>query len=562
MVQVNDNGSPILSASATIKIIIYQYVNQPPVIKDQAFYISSENAGTFSGKIIASDPDAGQSVSYSVVSGNEAGIFNLNATTGALTCYADKLSFEKSLVYNLKVQVNDNGNPILSGSSTVAVNIGESINHEPLMNNQTFVISSDNVSTFSKKISASDPDAGQVLKYSITSGNDAGIFSLNATAGILTCTAGKISFEKPVIYNLTVMATDNGNPNLSASSAVKITSESNLTTFYIDPTNQQDDIHNGTEEHPFSSWKQVSWVNGNTYLQKCGTVSQETKVNISASNVKIGSYGEGDQPVFQSNVNDFAVRAFEKSNVVIENLHIIAPEAVSCIYIIGEGTDSITIRNCIFEGAVNGVRVLNALNITICYNTFINNSEAIYCYADKSLIYYNVFRENDIAIDALGYTATSEIYNNIFYNNDVGISNSYSELTLYNNIFYLGKESNTAINNQMDKLVSDNNIFYPEREGFIKMDNRNYNSLHEFQQDKSLDMNSFTEDPQFVDVYNMNFALKMTSPAINAGKTVGLQMDFNGTAVPYGGFPDIGRTGNLPGISQSQQRSIQCVCEK
>jgi len=140
----------------------------------------------------------------------------------------------------------------------------------------------------------------------------------------------------------------------------------------------------------------------------------------------------------------------------------------------------------------------------------------------------------------LGNAATSKIYNNVFYNNDVGISNSYSELTVYNNIFYLGNEYNTAINDQMDKLVSDHNIFYPEREGFIKMNNKSYNSLIEFQQDKALDLNSFMEDPQFVDVYNMNFALKMTSPAINTGITVGLQEDFYGSTVPNGYLPDIG----------------------
>jgi hypothetical protein len=540
LVMVSDYGSPILSANANVKISIYEYANQAPVIKDQDFYISSGNASAFRGTINAADPDALQTLNYTIASGNEAGIFSLNASTGILTCNADKISSAESLVYALNVQVSDNGTPVLTDNATISIHLSETINHEPVMNDQVFSISSENVSAFSKKITASDPDAGQVLKYSIASGNEAGIFSLNGTTGFITCNAGKISFEKPVIYNLKVVATDNGNPNLSASSTIKITTESNLKIFYIDPTHQNDAVQNGTEQHPYSSWKQVSWVSGNTYLQKSGTTAMESKVNISASNVKIGSYGDGAQPVIQSSVNDFAMRAFEKSNLAIEDLHIIAPEAVSSIYIIGESADSITIKNCIFEGSVNGVRVLNAKNITICYNTFINNSEAIYCYAEKSMIFYNVFRENDIAIDALGNMASSEIYNNVFYNNSVGISNSYSELTLYNNIFYMANENNIAINNQMDKLISDNNIFYPEREGFIKMDNKSYRTLVEFQQDKSLDLNSFAEDPQFVDVYNMNFALKTTSPAINRGKSVGLQQDFYGDVVPYGGLPDIG----------------------
>jgi hypothetical protein len=539
-VMVSDYGSPVLSASADVKIIVYQYVNQAPVMNDQDFYISSENASSFQGKIVASDPDAGQTLSYAVATGNEEGIFNLNGSTGILTCNTNKMSFDKAMVYSMNVEVSDNGNPVLTDNSTISVHLSETINHAPVINDQEFIVTSENVSSFSKKITASDQDAGQTLKYTIISGNEAGIFSLNATSGIITCNAGKISFEKPVIYSFLVRATDNGTPNLSDSSTITVETELKEKTFYIDPTNQLDDIQNGTVEHPYSTWKQVTWVSGNTYLQKSGTVAMESKVNISASDVKVGSYGEGDQPVIQSNVNDFAIRAFEKSDILIEGMHIIASKAVSCIYFIGEGTDNITVKNCTFEGSVNGVRVLNAVNITICYNTFIKCSEAIYCYAEKSVIYYNIFKENDVAIDALGNLASSEIYNNVFYNNSLGISNSYSELTLYNNIFYMVSENSVAINNQMDRLVSDNNIFYPEREGFIQMESKSYRTLYEFQQDKSLDLNSFAEDPQFVDVYNSNFGLKAGSPAINRGKSVGLQEDFYGDAVPFGGLPDIG----------------------
>jgi len=123
----------------------------------------------------------------------------------------------------------------------------------------------------------------------------------------------------------------------------------------------------------------------------------------------------------------------------------------------------------------------------------------------------------------------------------VGISNTYTELTLYNNIFYLVNSTDKAVSNkQLNQLISDNNIFYPEQEGFIQIGDKVYSALGDYQHDLGLDLNSLTDNPEFIDIYNNNFSLAPYSPAINAGKLLGLQQDFYGTAVPSGGLPDIG----------------------
>jgi hypothetical protein len=309
----------------------------------------------------------------------------------------------------------------------------------------------------------------------------------------------------------------------------------------IDPTNQNDPSQDGTIDHPYGSWSKITWKEGYAYLQKKGTVSYESKISITSSGVTIGSYAEGEQPVIQSNANDYAILAFNKSNLLINDLHIIAVGAVSCVYIMGESVDGICISNCKLESAANGVRILNGKNIVLRYNTFSNCSEAIYCYAESSSIYYNVFRDNEVAINTLANTASAEISNNVFYNNIVGISNTYTELTLYNNIFYLVNNTDKAINNrQLNQLISDNNVFYPEQEGFIQIGDKVYSSLGEYQQDFGLDLNSITDDPEFVDAYNQNYTLEPYSPCINTGKLLGLQQDYFGTKVPSGGLPDIG----------------------
>jgi hypothetical protein len=97
-----------------------------------------------------------------------------------------------------------------------------------------------------------------------------------------------------------------------------------------------------------------------------------------------------------------------------------------------------------------------------------------------------------------------------------------------------------AINNDLNKLISDNNIFYPERQGFIKMSDKVYSKLKEFQRDYNLELNSFIADPLFLNIYDNDFSLDPNSPAINAGRFVGLQQDYYGNTIPLGDIPDIG----------------------
>jgi hypothetical protein len=184
--------------------------------------------------------------------------------------------------------------------------------------------------------------------------------------------------------------------------------------------------------------------------------------------------------------------------------------------------------------------MIDGKTITLKYNTFSNTSDAIYSYAETTKIYYNVFKENDTGINISSYLSSTEIYNNVFYDNLRGVSTSYSSLTIYNNIFYLLDKGDQAINHKLDNLISDNNIFYPEQDGFLDIGNQNYSSLYDYQKNKGLDLNSFTSDPLFKDIYNNNFSVQPESPAIDGGRDVGLLMDFYGYSVPYGKMTDIG----------------------
>lgn len=72
-----------------------------------------------------------------------------------------------------------------------------------------------------------------------------------------------------------------------------------MATRYIDPSATVNG--DGTLLNPFNSWSAVTWVSGDTYLQKAGTVAHEqVSVGISgtaSAHVNISRYGSGPNPI-------------------------------------------------------------------------------------------------------------------------------------------------------------------------------------------------------------------------------------------------------------------------
>ncbi len=100
--------------------------NNPPVIVNQSRSIAENSAnGTSVGAVIAaSDPDAGQTLSYSLVGGNTNNTFAINATTGQLTvANSAALNYEVTPTYALVVQVSDTGTPPRSTTASVTITV-------------------------------------------------------------------------------------------------------------------------------------------------------------------------------------------------------------------------------------------------------------------------------------------------------------------------------------------------------------------------------------------------------------------------------------------------------
>lgn len=73
------------------------------------------------------------------------------------------------------------------------------------------------------RVTATDADVGQTITYSIAGGTGVGIFSINATTGVVTVVNGSaLNYESTTSYTLDIVATDNGTPVLTATQTMTI----------------------------------------------------------------------------------------------------------------------------------------------------------------------------------------------------------------------------------------------------------------------------------------------------------------------------------------------------
>lgn len=198
-----------LSASATLTITlndIDESVNQAPQINSQVFSLSENNEVGFEiGTVNAGDPD-GDDITYSISDGD--GVFSIDANTGVLTT-AEIVDYEINSQFILTVAVSDG---FLASSATIVINVtdvDETVNSAPILLDRTFTIPENSVNGFYLGTLLGTDEEGDVLSYSILSGNELGGFSLESSSGLLLVSdQTQLDFETNPSFALTVEVSD------------------------------------------------------------------------------------------------------------------------------------------------------------------------------------------------------------------------------------------------------------------------------------------------------------------------------------------------------------------
>jgi VCBS repeat-containing protein len=188
------------SAAATVTVNVAA-VNDPPVFTSGATGSVAENAPVSTVVYDASVTDVDGAPAVFSITGADAGLFNINATTGEVTFKASP-NFEAPTdagannVYDFSVNAFD-GTATTSQAVVVTVT---NVNEAPVIDSDgagaTATKSVPENTTAVTTVHATDPDAGTTLAYSIVGGADAAKFSINAATGALAFVAAP-DFEAP-----------------------------------------------------------------------------------------------------------------------------------------------------------------------------------------------------------------------------------------------------------------------------------------------------------------------------------------------------------------------------
>nr|WP_087574113.1 cadherin domain-containing protein [Sphingomonas sp. CDS-1] len=207
-------------------------LNAPPVITSNGGGASAALAidenGTAVTIVTATDPDAGQTVGFSIVGGDDAALFAIDAVTGELRFIAPP-NFESPAdadsdnVYQLTVAANDgNGGvdtqtlsvtvrDVPDGFAPIITSNGGGASAAIAVNESAIAVTS---------VTATDAD-GPSISYAIIGGVDATLFTIDAATGALVFKTAP-DYESPAdadhnnVYDLIVQASDGTNSDQQA----------------------------------------------------------------------------------------------------------------------------------------------------------------------------------------------------------------------------------------------------------------------------------------------------------------------------------------------------------
>ena len=208
------NGNPDqLTASVPLTVTIADE-NEAPTINSPATLGTTENvlAGTTLGTVTATDPDAGDSQTFSITGGADAGHFAI--TTGGVLSISISPDFElpadtdRGNDYEVEVTVTDAGG--LTSVQMITVSVSD-VNEAPIITSGDTSITENTTNVFA--IAFTDQDAGNTHTLTITGGADETLFEING--GVLQFLAAP-DFELPTDadtlndYEVEVTVEDNG----------------------------------------------------------------------------------------------------------------------------------------------------------------------------------------------------------------------------------------------------------------------------------------------------------------------------------------------------------------
>ena len=180
--------------------------NNPPTVSDQSFGIDENTAsGAAVGTIVATDPDVGDELTFTVTRGTGSTAFEVDSISGAITVTdPSQLDFETTPSFTLDVLVTDLGG--LTDTATITIDLSD-VNEAPVLaaiGDQAV----DEKSLLTFTAAATDPDVpANGLTFSLDAGAPPGA-TIDPVSGVFSWTPTEA--QGPGTFGVTVQVTDDG----------------------------------------------------------------------------------------------------------------------------------------------------------------------------------------------------------------------------------------------------------------------------------------------------------------------------------------------------------------
>ncbi|MFN7124153.1 MAG: cadherin repeat domain-containing protein, partial [Hydrogenophaga sp.] len=129
--------------------------------------------------------------------------------TGDVIVAQDRLDFEDTSLFRLTVSVTDNAPAPLTATATATIRLTD-VNERPTIQAAALTVDENSLAgVLAGRLTATDPDAGDSVRWAITGGNTGGAFSVHQVTGELRV-ARVLDYLTLDEYRITVSATDTG----------------------------------------------------------------------------------------------------------------------------------------------------------------------------------------------------------------------------------------------------------------------------------------------------------------------------------------------------------------
>ena len=219
---VSDGVSVSSSQSVSIRVVDQ---NEAPVFAAGPVLNVNENSlnGTVIGGVAATDPDAGDALTYAISSSGPVSPFAIDGITGQIRVIdASLLNFEVVSTVTLNIRVTDATG--LTDTQTITVTIND-VNETPtdLVLSGGVIAENSVGGTIVATASGSDPDVGEILNYALVN-DGGGRFVIDTTTGIVRVAAGaSLNFEASGTHLVTIRTTDAGGLSYNESFTITVT---------------------------------------------------------------------------------------------------------------------------------------------------------------------------------------------------------------------------------------------------------------------------------------------------------------------------------------------------